>query len=98
MFLIGAHITPLATASTHVTPDPTRSRKLLMHEREIAQLIGKVERSGYSLVPLDLHYARSRVKLEVGLAKGKRQFDKRETEKQKDWQREKSRIMRNRRG
>ncbi len=98
LFLIGAHITPLATASTHVTPDPTRSRKLLMHEREIAQLIGKVERSGYSLVPLDLHYARSRVKLEVGLAKGKRQFDKRETEKQKDWQREKSRIMRNRRG
>lgn len=98
LFLIGAHITPLATASTHVTPDPTRSRKLLMHEREIAQLIGKVERSGYSLVPLDLHYARSRVKLAVGLAKGKRQFDKRETEKQKDWQREKSRIMRNRRG
>lgn len=98
LFLIGAHITPLATASTHVTPDPTRSRKLLMHEREIAQLIGKVERAGYSLVPLDLHYARSRVKLAVGLAKGKRQFDKRETEKQKDWQREKSRIMRNRRG
>lgn len=98
LFLIGAHITPLATASTHVTPDPTRSRKLLMHEREIAQLIGKVERSGYSLVPLDLHYARSRVKLGVGLAKGKRQFDKRDTEKKKDWQREKARIMRNRRG
>lgn len=97
LFLIGAHITPLATASTHVKPDPTRSRKLLMHEREIAQLIGKVERSGYSLVPLDLHYTRGRIKLAVGLAKGKRQFDKRETEKKKDWQREKARIMKNRR-
>lgn len=98
LFLIGAHITPLATASTHVKPDPTRSRKLLMHEREIAQLIGKVERAGYSLVPLDLHYTRGRIKLAVGLAKGKRQFDKRETEKKKDWQREKARIMKGRRG
>ena len=98
LFLIGAHITPLATASTHVKPDPTRSRKLLMHEREIAQLIGKVERAGYSLVPLDLHYTRGRIKLAVGLAKGKRQFDKRETEKKKDWQREKARIMKSRRG
>ena len=98
LLLIGAHITPLATASTHVKPDPTRSRKLLMHEREIAQLIGKVERAGYSLVPLDLHYTRGRIKLAVGLAKGKRQFDKRETEKKKDWQREKARIMKSRRG
>ena len=94
----GAHITPLPTASTHVKPDPVRTRKLLMHEREIAQLIGKVERAGYSLVPLDLHYTRGRVKLAVGLAKGKRQYDKRETQKDKDWQREKARIMKSRRG
>ena len=98
LFLIGAHITPLPTASTHVKPDPVRTRKLLMHEREIAQLIGKVERAGYSLVPLDLHYTRGRVKLAVGLAKGKRQYDKRETQKDKDWQREKARIMKSRRG
>ena len=97
LFLIGAHITPLPTASTHVKPDPVRTRKLLMHEREIAQLIGKVERAGYSLVPLDLHYTRGRVKLAVGLAKGKRQYDKRETQKAKDWQREKARIMKSRR-
>ncbi len=93
LFLIGAHITPLLAASTHVKPDPVRTRKLLMHEREIAELIGKVERAGYSLVPLDLHYTRGRVKLALGLAKGKRQFDKRETEKGKDWQREKARIL-----
>ena len=98
LFLIGAQITPLPTASTHVKPDPVRTRKLLMHEREIAQLIGKVERAGYSLVPLDLHYTRGRVKLAVGLAKGKRQYDKRETQKDKDWQREKARIMKSRRG
>ena len=97
LFLIGAHITPLPTASTHVKPDPVRTRKLLMHEREIAQLIGKVERAGYSLVPLDLHYTRGRVKLALGLAKGKRQYDKRETQKAKDWQREKARIMKSRR-
>ncbi|MET0509212.1 MAG: SsrA-binding protein SmpB [Burkholderiaceae bacterium] len=96
LFLIGAHITPLATASTHVNPDPTRTRKLLLHEREIAGLIGKVERAGYSLVPLDLHYTRGRIKLAVGLAKGKRQYDKRETEKAKDWQREKARILKGR--
>lgn len=97
LFLIGAHVTPLAAASTHVKPDPVRTRKLLMHEHEIAELIGKVERAGYSLVPLDLHYTRGRVKLAIGLAKGKRQYDKRETEKSKDWQREKSRIMKSRR-
>lgn len=96
LFLIGAHITPLATASTHIKPDPVRTRKLLMHEREIAHLIGKVERAGYSLVPLDLHYTRGRIKLALGLAKGKRQYDKRETEKSKDWQREKARLMKNR--
>lgn len=97
LFLIGAHITPLATASTHVNPDPTRTRKLLLHEKEIATLIGKVERAGYSLVPLDLHYTRGRIKLALGLAKGKRQYDKRETDKAKDWQREKARILKARR-
>ena len=84
LFLIGAHITPLVSASTHVKPDAVRTRKLLLHEAEIAKLIGKVERAGYSLVPLDLHYARGRVKLAVGLAKGKKQFDKRATERDKD--------------
>ncbi len=93
LFLIGAHITPLVSASTHVKPDAVRTRKLLLHEAEIAKLIGKVERAGYSLVPLDLHYARGRVKLAVGLAKGKKQFDKRATERDKDWAREKSRLM-----
>ena len=94
IFLIGAHITPLITASTHVKPDVTRNRKLLLHAAEIARLIGKVERAGYSLVPLDLHYTRGRVKCEIGLAKGKKLFDKRETEKNRDWQREKARLMR----
>ena len=93
LFLIGAHITPLLAASTHISPDVVRTRKLLLHEAEIAKLIGKVERAGYSLVPLDLHYTRGRVKLTVGLAKGKKQFDKRATEKDKDWQREKTRLM-----
>jgi SsrA-binding protein len=93
LFLIGAHITPLATASTHVQADPVRTRKLLLNEGEIATLIGKVERAGYSLVPLDLHYTRGRIKLALGLAKGKRQYDKRETEKSKDWQREKAKIL-----
>jgi SsrA-binding protein len=94
VFLLGAHISPLTTASTHVTPDPLRTRKLLLHEREINKLIGKVERAGYALVPLNLHYAKGRVKLDVGLAKGKKQYDKRESEKQKDWEREKGRLMR----
>jgi SsrA-binding protein len=93
LFLIGAHISPLLAASSHVTPDPVRTRKLLMHAGEIEKLIGKVERAGYSLVPLDLHYTRGRVKLAMGLAKGKKQFDKRATEKDKDWKREKSRLM-----
>lgn len=94
VWLLGCHISPLTTASTHVTPDPVRTRKLLLHEREIARLIGKVERAGYALVPLDLHFSKGRVKLEIGLAKGKKQYDKRETEKQRDWQREKARLMR----
>jgi SsrA-binding protein len=94
VFLIGAHISPLTTASTHVHPDPVRTRKLLLHNAEISKLIGKVERAGYALVPLDLHYAKGRIKLSVGLAKGKKQYDKRESEKAKDWDREKARLMR----
>ncbi|MDE2132364.1 MAG: SsrA-binding protein, partial [Betaproteobacteria bacterium] len=75
---------------------PTRTRKLLLHAEEIAKLVGKVERAGYTLVPLNLHYSRGRIKLEVGLAKGKKQHDKREAEKERDWQREKQRLMRQR--
>ena len=93
-FLFGAHISPLTTASTHVTADPVRTRKLLLHKSEISKLIGKVERAGYALVPLNLHFAKGRIKLEIGLAKGKKQYDKRETEKERDWDREKARLMR----
>jgi SsrA-binding protein len=95
-FIIGMHITPLVSASTHVHPDPTRSRKLLLNAEEIRKLIGKVEQKGYTLVPLDLHYAKGRVKLAIGLAKGKKQHDKRETEKERDWQREQQRLLRKR--
>lgn len=94
LFLLGCHITPLPTASTHVQPDPTRTRKLLLHAEEISRLIGSVERAGYTLVPLDLHYSKGRVKLEIGLAKGKKQHDKRATEKEKEWQREQQRLLR----
>jgi SsrA-binding protein len=94
MWLIGCHISPLTTASTHIHPDPVRTRKLLLHAREIGKLIGKVERAGYALVPLNMHFAKGRVKLEIGLAKGKKQFDKRESEKERDWVREKARIIR----
>jgi SsrA-binding protein len=94
LFLIGAHISPLPTASTHVQPDPTRTRKLLLHAEEIRRLIGKVEQAGYTLVPLNLHYAKGRIKLEVGLAKGKRQYDKRVAEKEREWNREKQRLLR----
>lgn len=97
IFLIGAHISPLATASTHIHPDPVRTRKLLLHNEEIAKLIGKVERAGYALVPIDLHYTKGRIKLSIGLAKGKKQYDKRETEKERDWVREKTRIMHDKR-
>ena len=93
LFLVGAHITPMPQASTHVKPDPTRTRKLLMHAGEIHKLIGKVERAGYTLVPLDLHYKGGRVKLSIGLAKGKKEFDKRATEKEREWQREKDRLL-----
>ena len=94
LYLIGAHISPLSSTSTHVTADPVRTRKLLLHSEEIGKLIGKVERSGYSLVPLNLHYSRGRIKLDLGLAKGKKQHDKRATEKEKEWNREKQRILR----
>ena len=94
IFIVGMHITPLESASTHIHPDPTRTRKLLLHAEEIAKLIGKVERAGYALVPLDLHYNKGRVKATVGLAKGKKQYDKRETEKERDWVREKARLVR----
>jgi SsrA-binding protein len=98
IFLIGAHITPLISASTHIHPDPVRTRKLLLHKNEIGKLIGKVERAGFALVPLDLHFTRGRVKLAVGLAKGKKQHDKRDAEKQRDWEREKGQLMRAKRG
>jgi SsrA-binding protein len=94
VFLIGAHISPLLTASTHVSPDPVRTRKLLLHAEQIRRLIGKVDQAGYTLVPLDLHYAKGRIKLEIGLAKGKKQYDKRAAEKEKEWSREKQRLMR----
>ena len=94
VWLIGCHISPLATASTHIKPDPVRTRKVLLHAEEISKLIGKVERAGYTLVPLNLHFSRGRIKLEIGLAKGKKQYDKRAAEKEKDWQREKARLVR----
>ena len=93
-FVIGMHVSPLPTASTHVRADPTRTRKLLLNADELRKLIGQVEQRGYTLVPLDLHYTRGRVKLAVGLAKGKKQYDKRATEKEKEWQREKQRLLR----
>ena len=94
VFIIGAHISPLPSTTTHFTPDPVRTRKLLLHGEEIRRLIGRVERAGYTLVPLDMHFVRGRIKLEIGLAKGKKQHDKREAAKQRDWQREKARLMR----
>ncbi len=93
IFLIGCHISPLPTASTHVHPDPVRTRKLLLHAEEIDKLVGKVERAGYTLVPLDMHYSKGRIKLEIGLAKGKKQHDKRDTEKEREWQREKAQVL-----
>jgi len=94
LYLIGCRINPLNTASTHVNPQAERTRKLLMHKDQIRRLIGKVEQKGYTLVPLNLHYKGGRVKVEIALAKGKAQHDKRETEKKRDWEREKSRLMR----
>jgi SsrA-binding protein len=96
IFLLNAHITPLKTASTHISPEPTRTRKLLLTADEIRKLIGKVERAGYALVPLDMHYSKGRIKLAIGLAKGKRQFEKRASEQDKDWKREQNRLLKQR--
>ena len=91
--MLGAHIAPLPSASTHINPDPIRTRKLLLHRRELDRLVGAVERKGYTLVPLSLYWQRGRTKLSLGLAKGKKQHDKRATEKDRDWERQKARIM-----
>ena len=96
-FIIGMHVSALPTASTHVNPDPTRSRKLLLNAEEIKKLVGKVEQKGYTLVPLNLHYAKGRIKLDLGLAKGKKQYDKRATIKEREWNREQQRLLRSRR-
>jgi SsrA-binding protein len=92
-WLFGAHISPLPTASTHIHPDPMRSRKLLLHKEELNKLIGQVERKGYTLTPLALYWKRGRAKLEIGLAKGKKEHDKRATIRERDWQREKERAL-----
>jgi SsrA-binding protein len=92
-WLLGSHVTPLKTASTHVDPNPTRQRKLLLNRNEIDRLTGLVERKGYTLVALELYWNKGRAKLSVGLARGKKQHDKRATEKDRDWQRDKGRIM-----
>jgi SsrA-binding protein len=94
LWLIGAHISPLLAASTHVTADPTRTRKLLMKAEEIRRLVGKVEQRGYTLIPLDLHFSKGRIKLQIALAKGKLKHDKRASEREKEWQREKTRLLR----
>ncbi len=92
-FLLNAHFSPLLTASTHVIADPVRSRKLLLHRKELNTLIGAVQRQGYTLIPLALYWKNNCVKLEFALAKGKNKFDKRQSEKKRDWEREKQRIM-----
>ena len=96
LWLVGAHISPLPTVSTHFVPDPTRSRKLLMHAEEIKRLIGKVEQRGYTLVPLDMHYKKGRIKLEIALGRGKLKHDKRAAERDREWERDKQRLMRSR--
>ncbi|MEE4377925.1 MAG: SsrA-binding protein SmpB [Candidatus Competibacteraceae bacterium] len=93
-YLFGCHIAPLSSASTHVQADPTRTRKLLLQRREISRLIGSVERQGYTLIPLALYWKRGFAKLDIGLAKGKKSYDKRATEKERDWQRDKQRLLR----
>lgn len=92
-WLFGAHISPLLSASTHVNPDNIRSRKLLLHRYQLNKLIGQVERKGYTLIPLNMYWKNGRAKLEIGLAKGKQLHDKRAASKDRDWQREKARIM-----
>ena len=92
-WLLGSIITPLNTASTHVIADPSRTRKLLLHQSELNTLIGLIERSGYTLIPTCMYWHKNKVKLEIGLAKGKKSYDKRDDEKARDWQKEKARIM-----
>lgn len=96
VYLLGSHISPLSSASTHVVANPSRTRKLLLQGAEIRKLIGKVDRAGYTLIPINLHYSKGRIKLEIGLAKGKKQHDKRDSERQRDWEREKQRLIRGR--
>ncbi len=93
VYLLGAHFSPLASASTHVNPIPTRKRKLLLHSKEISKLIGATEREGYTLVPLSLYWQCGRAKLKIALAKGKKQYDKRQAVKQRDWERHKHRLL-----
>jgi len=94
LWLIGAHISALPTASTHIQPDPTRTRKLLLRAEEIRRLIGKVEQRGYTLIPLDLHYSKGRIKMEIALARGKLKHDKRASERDREWAREKQKLLR----
>ncbi len=94
LYLFGAQITPLLSASTHVVPEARRTRKLLLHREEIDRLLGQIERKGYTLVPMAMYWKKNRVKLELGLARGKQEHDKRDTEKDRDWQRDKQRVMR----
>jgi SsrA-binding protein len=96
LWLIGSHVSPLATASTHITPDPTRTRKLLLQADQIRRLLGKVQQRGYALIPLDLHFTKGRIKAEIALARGKLKHDKREAEREREWQREKQRVLRSR--
>ncbi len=95
-FLFGTTITPLATASTHIHPDPMRTRKLLLHRRQIEQLFAAVDRKGYTVVPTAMYWSKGKVKVEIGLAKGKKEYDKRKVVKDRDWEREKGRLMKHR--
>ena len=93
IFLVGAHFSPLKTASTHIHPNPTRDRKLLLNAREISKLIGATERQGYTIVPLKLYWSRGRAKLKIALARGKKQHDKRQTIKEREWNIQKQRLF-----
>ncbi len=97
LYLFGSHISPLLNASSHILPDPTRTRKLLLHQREIEKLIGKAQRAGYTIMPLNLHYKGGRIKLDIGLAKGKKEYDKRASEKEREGKREAAQAMKNER-
>lgn len=94
-WLIGTHFSPLLSASTHINPNPTRARKLLLHDYELSRLKASVDQKGYSILPLRLYWNKNRVKLEIGLGKGKQNHDKRSTEKERDWNRQKTRLLKN---